>query len=212
MPLAQLPKLAETVGTQVDLTRPESLLRSEVLNQAFLVLNKGTDQGYTILAAFEDLLVEIIPLWAENKEPGATLTADDPTRFVPHYDDIPADALSTDLEFTDRFALWPQDLHLDEDCRTYRLRLVFSPTSDPTQDFDPDVADRIAERLLRFVPIHVIIDRVTFDGLRGSSQTWTVADLVADNGAAGMWVGPVTGLQQAASSTWTTAVVGTPTP
>lgn len=212
VPLDQLNKLAQTVGTEVDSTKPERLQRSEVLNQAFLVLNKGTDQGYTILAAFEDLLVEIIPLWAENKEPGAALTATDPTRFIPHYDDIPADEIPTDLEFSDRFARWPQDLHLDEDCRTYRLRLVFSPTDNPTQDFNADVADRITARLLRFTPIHVIIDRVTFDGIRGSSQTWTVADLVADNAAVGMWTGPVVGLQQAASATWTTAVVGTPTP
>jgi hypothetical protein len=213
VPLEQLNKLAITVGTEVDPTKNERLQRSEVLNQAFLILNKGTDLGWSILAAFEDLLVEIIPLWAENKEPGAALTPDAPTSFVPHFDDIPADLLPTDLTFSDQFALWPERLYLDEECRTYRLRLVFSPTDDPSQDFDPDVAGRIVERLLRFKPIHVEIDRITFDGLRGASQTWTVTTgISAESSAAGMWNTAIVAENRAASATWTQAITADTTP
>lgn len=206
-PIDQLPSLAHTVGIQpLDTTKPEQLQRSEVLNQAFLILNKGTDTGYTILAAFENLLVEVIPLWAESKAPGASLSPDAPTTFTPHFDDVPADDLPLDITFDDRFAIWPRPLFYGDECRTYKLRLIFYPTADPTQDFDPDVANRVAARLLRFKPIHVEIDRITFDGLRGSSQAWVLEDVVAENAGVGMWGESVTAEQRAASAVWVDAV------
>jgi len=208
-PIDQLPALATTVGITLDSEKNERLQRTEVLNQAFLILNKGTDQGYVILAAFEDLLVEITPLWADGCDPGANLSADAPSTFFPQFDEIPADDLALDVVFSDPFALWPLALHSGEVCRTHKLRLLFSPTENPTQDFDPDVASRIAERLLRFKPAHVEIDRITFDGLRGSSQVWIDRDVVAENSAVGMWIDSVVGSQAAASPPWIDSVVGT---
>lgn len=203
VPLAQLPALAYNVGITVDPTKNEALQRSEVLNAPQLFIHKGTDLGYTILAAFEGLLVEIIPLWAENKEPGAALSPDGPTFYVPHFDEVSADDLPADATFADRFAVWPRGLYIEDDgvCRTARLRLVFSPPADPTQDFDPDVAGRIADRLIRFKPIYVEIDRITFDGLRGASQPWSQPINAGEFGI-GMWSGPVDARTFAASQPW----------
>lgn len=205
-PIAQLPKLAYNVGITLDPTKSEALQRSEVLNASQLFLHKGTDLGYTIVAAFEGLLVELTPLWADGQDPGAALTTAEPTAYVPQYDEIPADDIPADQVYTDRFALWPRGLYLQSAVRTMKLRLLFEPAADQTQDFDPDVADRIVSRLLRFKPIHVEIDRIIFDGLRGSSATWTEA-IDAGQLAVGMWNGPVRGTEQAASATWTAPLV-----
>jgi len=205
-PIAQLPKLAYNVGIALDPTKSEALQRSEVLNASQLFLHKGTDLGYTIVAAFEGLLVTITALWADGQEPSSALTDVDPTTFVAQYDEVAADDIPTDEVFDDRYALWPKSLYVTGPVRTMKLRLVFYPTADQTQDFDPDVADRIVARLLRFKPIYVEIDRITFDGLRGSSQTW-VEDINAGELAVGMWTAPVTGASYAASATWTAPVV-----
>ena len=125
---------------------------------------------------------------------------------MPQYDEVPADDIPADAVYDDRYALWPKGLYVRDDVRTAKLRLVFYPTADQTQDFDPDVAERIAARLLRFKPIHVEIDRITFDGLRGSSQTW-LADIDAGDLAAGMWTATVTGAQWVTSPTWSASVV-----
>lgn len=204
-----LPKLAANLGLKVDATKPERLQRSEVLNAPFLFVNKGTDLGYTILASFEDLLVEIVPLWAENKEPGSALTNVAPTTFVAHFDDVAADALQCDLEFSDRFKIWPRTLTLGEECRTNLLRLTFFPVDNPSQDFDPVVATRVAERLLRFKPLHVEIDRIVFDGLRGSSQTWMAQGIIADASATAQWTAAVVGSLSASSQSWVAAVSAT---
>ena len=66
VPLDQLPQLAYNVGITVDPTKPAGLQRSSVLNASQLWVNKGTDKGYEITAAFEGLLVTITPLWAET--------------------------------------------------------------------------------------------------------------------------------------------------
>lgn len=207
VPLAQLPALAYNVGLSVDDTKSEQLQRSEVLNVAQLVLTKGTDQGYTILAGFEGLLVEITPLWAENKIPGATLTPDAPTLYVPSLDDHRADDLPLDSEFEDKYATWPITLQLplNGPCRSYSLRLVFLPLDEPSVDFDPDVANRISQRLLRFVPAHVRIESIAFDGLRGASQVWD-ASVSADAISAGMWVAPIVAELRAASAPWVDSV------
>ncbi len=206
-PIDQLGQLAYTVGIDpLDTTKPEQLQRTEVLNQAFLILNKGTDLGYTILAAFENLLVEIIPLWASDCTPAATLTTDEPTTWVPAFDDIPADDLPLDAVYDDEFAIWPRPLERTGGCRSHKLRLVFYPPEDPTQDFDPDVATRVAERLLRFTPIHVEIDRTTFDGLRGASQVWVLENVAAESLAVGSWVDAVVAESRAASQVWVQAI------
>ena len=85
VPLAQLPQLGYNVGISVDSTKPEGLQRSSVLNASQLWLNKGTDKGYEITAAFEGLLVTVTPLWALTCGPailklgsiGATATSFD---------------------------------------------------------------------------------------------------------------------------------------
>lgn len=202
VPLEQLPALAYNIGTEVDPTKPERLQRTEVLNSPLLYVNKGTDLGYEILAAFEDLLVEIVPLWAESKEPGSALTPADPTEYFAKFDVIPADLLQCDQVFDDSFAIWPKPLFLGDDCRTNLLRLTFFQVDNPSQDFDPIVAQRVADRLLRFKPLHVEIDRIVFDGLRASSQTWLTQGIVADAWAAGHWCSPVVGTLQASSQTW----------
>ena len=211
-PLPQLPKLASTIGIVLDDSKSEQLQRSETLNAPQLFLHKGTDLGYSILAAFEDLLVEITPLWSDECGPGATLSPTPVTVFEPHLDEIALDALPLDLVYDDPYALWPYTLHFKGRYRSHSLRLTFYPPANPKQDFDPDVATRIAERLLRYKPIHVEIDRVTFDGLRGSTQPWIEPLVVVDNTAAGMWSAAVTTQQHAATQPWVQAVVATPTP
>lgn len=202
VPLEQLPALAYNVGYEVDSSKPERLQRAEVLNAPLLYVNKGTDLGYEILAAFEDQLVQITPLWAASKEPGSALTPDDPTEYFAKFDDIPADLLQCDQVFPNQFAIWPKPLYLGDDCRTNLLRLTFFPVDNPSQDFDATVASRVADRLLRFKPLHVEIDRITFDGLRGSSQTWMAQGIVADAVATGHWCSAVLGTLQASSQTW----------
>jgi len=211
-PLPQLPKLALTLGIELDPSKSERLQRTEVINAPQMFLHKGTDLGYSILAAFEDLLVEVIPLWAEDCGPGAPLSTNQPTVFEPHLDDVPLDAMPLDLTFDDQYAAWPYTLYSIDVCRSHSLRLVLYPTENPTQDFDPDVASRVAARLLRYKPIHVDIERVTFDGLRGSSQPWIEPLVLADNAAAGMWNSGVVTQQRASTQPWLSAVVATPTP
>lgn len=211
-PLPQLPKLASTLGITLDTTKSERLQRSETLNAPQLFLHKGTDLGYSILAAFEDLLVQITPLWTDECGPGGTLGPAPATVFEPHLDEIPLDAQPLDLTYDNQYAIWPYTLYFKGRYRSHSLRLLFYPPTNPQQDFDPSVASRIVERLLRYKPIHVEIDRVTFDGLRGSSQPWIEPLVLADNTATGMWLAPVTAQQRASTQPWVQAVVATPTP
>lgn len=211
-PIGQLPALAYTVGLTLDQSKSEKLQRSEVLNAAQLFIHKGDNTGYSILAAFEDLLVQIIPLWASDCSPTATLSPDEIMRFIPHFDDVPADVIKLDTTYTDIYAIWPTTLYFDQQCRSHSLRLVFFPSADPTSDFDPDTVTRLVQRLTLFTPIHVTIDRITFDGLRGPSQVW-IGPVVADNGAAGMWIAPnITTELRASSQVWVAPVNAVPTP
>lgn len=211
-PLPQLPKLAATIGIELDTTKSERLQRSETLNAPQLFLHKGTDLGYQILAAFEDLLVEITPLWAENCDPGAALGTEGPTVFSPQLDEVPLDVLPLDTTYDDQYAIWPITLHSEGPCRSHSLRLTFYPPANPQQDFDADVATRLAARLTRYKPIHVEIERVTFDGLRACSQPWLEPLVVADNTAAGLWLDGVVVQQRACSQPWLEAVTAVPTP
>lgn len=196
-----LPQLAYNFGITLDVTKDVSRQRSEILNAFQLFVTKGTAQGYSILAGFEDLIAEAIPLWEIN----SALTGDSPAVFEPYFDEIPMDAIPLDSEYDDIYAIWPYTLHYKDAYRTRLLRLIFYPTDNPSQDFDPDVASRIAANILRYKPIHIDIDRVTWDGLRGSSQTW-VAAVNADNAAAGMWSATVTGEMRGSSQTWSATI------
>jgi len=69
VPLDQLAQLGYNVGINVDPTKSEGLQRSSVLNASQLWLNKGTDKGYELTAAFEGLLVTVTPLWAQTCGP-----------------------------------------------------------------------------------------------------------------------------------------------
>ena len=110
--------------------------------------------------------------------------------------------LQCDQVFSDSFAIWPKSVFLGDDCRTNLLRLTFFPVDNPSQEFDPIVAQRVADRLLRFKPLHVEIERIVFDGLRGSSQTWLAQGIVADAYAASHWCSAVIGSLQVSSQTW----------
>ena len=82
----------------------------------------------------------------------------------------------------------------------------FNRLSMGVQDFDPDVAERIVDRLVRFKPIYVEIDRITFDGLRGASQPWNQSINAGEFGV-GMWSGPVDARTFAASQPWNQGIV-----
>lgn len=71
VPISQLPQLAYNVGIEVDPTKSESLQRSSVLNASQLWINKGTDKGYQLTAAFEGLLVIVTPLWTISCGPSS---------------------------------------------------------------------------------------------------------------------------------------------
>jgi hypothetical protein len=200
-PIELLPNLAYNIGLEVDQTKPDLLQRSEVLNAPLMYLTKGTDTGYEILAIFESMTVQIIPLWAEDCEPGSALTEDAPTTFVPKFDDTPADLLQCDLDFDDPYAIWPKPLVSTGLCRTNKLRLIYTPVDDPNSELDADDVARITERLLRLKPLHVEIDRIVFDGLRASSQVWTTP-VSADVTATGHWVTSVVGNLDASSQVW----------
>lgn len=73
VPLDQLPQLGYNVGITVDPTKAAGLQRSSVLNASQLWINKGTDKGYQLTAAFEGLLATITPLWAKTCGPATTL-------------------------------------------------------------------------------------------------------------------------------------------
>lgn len=205
IPIELLPKLAYDIGLEIDQTKPEAQQRSEVLNAPLMYVTKGTDTGYRILAIFESLTVQIIPLWAESCEPGAALTEEAPTEFVPKFDDTPADLIPCDLVFDDPYAQWPVPLAPQGVCRTNKLQLIYTPVDDPQSDLDPDDAARITERLLRFKPLHVEIDRIVFDGLRASSQSW-VTPVAADVTAAGQWTTSAVGTLDASSQSWVTTL------
>ena len=203
IPVELLPNLAYNIGLEVDQTKPEALQRSEVLNAPQMYLTKGADQGYQILAIFESLTVEIIPLWAAGCDPGSALTTEAPTSYVPKFDDTAADLIQCDLEFDDPYAIWPKPLGSTGLYRTNLLRLVFTPVDDPDSELDADDVTRITERLLRFKPLHVEIDSISFDGLRASSQVWTTP-VTADVTAAGQWITSAVGNLDASSQVWVT--------
>ena len=221
--LDQLPFLAANFAIVQGENKDERLRRAEVLNAIRLFLNKGTDLGYEIQAAFEGLLVVITPIWAENKDPGAAflepVEGDDGfpegTVFVPGFDTFPADQIALDTEFDDLFDTWPLALDIKEICRTAWLDLFFSPSEDI--DLDPDDYSRIANDVRRGIeqrtlPIHVRIRNFTFDGPSAVGGGWSVPVVAENSAVGGGWSVPVVGERRAAAGGWAVPVVATPTP
>lgn len=196
--------------------KSEPLLRSQVLNASQLWINKGTNKGYRITAAFEGLFVDITPLWSQTCESdpnGNLLTTAPPPEgsYLTYYDGLLADVVPTDKFFLDTFDAWPLNVDsvLIEDnfpegpCRSYSLRLFFyTPDNTEIENFDA-VSSRIITNVNNFRPIHVRFDRITFDGPRASSQWWRHTPLIADSYAAGNWNTQATGSLQVSSQSWT---------
>ena len=135
-----------------------------------------------------------------------------PTQFLPVFDMIPADMVPLDYVQTDRYALWPRycdpvriisGILSPARCRSYSLRLFFySPDDTEIEDFI-DVANRITTSVESFRPIHVRLDKVTFDGARASSQLWTTGKITADVLAVSTWTVSIAADQSASSQLWT---------
>ena len=229
-PEKHLPSLARAIGLNPSTNKPEVFQRLEILNAHQLYLHKGTDKGYRIVGSFDGLDVTIEGLYAENCDPGAVLSTDEPEFWVPHFDDVPADEIHMDSIYTDRFALWPWTLltsvvipgglnfdeipldtlpldsgltFTDGRCRSYSLSLTFFKSDDTEiEDFN-DVAKRV-NRLVEFMrPLHVRLEKVDFDGPKASA-TW-ISSITGDNPAATTWVAPISGLLEA-STTWVTGI------
>jgi phage tail P2-like protein len=212
-PISNLPQLAYSVGLVDDDSKPEALRRSQILNVAQLVLNKGNDRGYQIVASLNGLLVGITPLWADDcytDEPTDFHTTP-PSEFYATFGDFPADSISMDVVFSDYYEKWPRRLRWDEPCRTAWLDLHFY-TADNTDipDFQNTVA-ALQQDLLRVLPIHVRIRRTTYDGPRVAGGGWTIPVTDGPFAIGGGWTIPVIGALMSTSG-WTIPVVATPAP
>ena len=195
--------------------KSEQFLRSQVLNASQLWINKGTNKGYSIVAAFEGLLVDITPLWSTSCAPdpnGELLTIFPPTpgTYLSYYDDEIADFLSTDTLFNNTFDAWP--LNVDSvkvkpnfpggTCRSHSLNLFFfTPDNTEIENFDA-ISQRILTNLSNFQPIHVNFNSITFDGPRASSQSWYQGPIIADSYAAGDWNTQIIGALETSSQAW----------
>lgn len=196
--------------------RSENLLRSQVLGASQLWINKGTDKGYQIVAAFEGLFAIVTPLWAERCDPDPdgellTILPPDAGTYLTFFDDVPADKLPMDFFFLDPFSAWPRPVESvrilatlpDGRCRSYSLRLYFTtPDDTEIEDFD-SVSARILANAERFRPIHVRFDSITFDGPHASSELWRLPDAVAESYAAGLFTTSITGSLLDSSEIWT---------
>lgn len=212
-PLSNLPQLAYTVGLVDDASKPEVLRRSQVLNVAQLVINKGNDRGYEIIAALNGLLVTITPLWAADcfTTPSASLSNTGPSSYYATFGNFAADQVILDEVFDDFYAKWPKTLAWETPCRTAWLDLYFyAPGDVEIADFE-SVANSIAQDVLRVLPIHVRLRNVTYDGPRAVAGGWTIPVQGAAAAVAGGWTIPVTGAQMVASG-WTIPVVAIPAP
>ena len=212
-PISNLPQLAYTVGLVDDASKPESLRRSQILNVAQLVINKGNDRGYEIIAALNGLLVTITPLWAADcfTTPSSAFNTTPPSEFYGTFGNFPADMIILDEVYDDLYAKWPKTLTWETPCRTAWLDLfVHAPGDIEIDDFE-SVASSIAQDVLRVLPIHVRLRNVTFDGPRVAAGGWTIPVQGAAAAVAGGWTIPVTGAQMVASG-WTIPVVAIPAP
>lgn len=212
-PLSNLPQLAYSVGLVDDTSKSEELRRSQVLNVAQLVLNKGNDRGYEIIAALNGLLVLITPLWAADcfTTPSTDFSASGPTEFFGTFANFAADEIILDETYDDFYAKWPKTLTWDHPCRTAWLDLFFYAPGDVEIDDFESIANSIAQDVLRVLPIHVRLRNVTYDGPRAAAGGWTIPVQGAAAAVAGGWTIPVTGALMAAAG-WTIPVVATPAP
>lgn len=212
VPIDQLAQLGYNFDIFPSAQKDEALRRAEVLNAIQFFINKGIDSGYEIAAAFSGLVVEITPLWADSCAPGANLQVTGPTLFYPTFDAIPADVVPLDTTFSDYYALWPGKLSWEIPCRTSKLRLFFSTPDDTEIENFSAVAEDVIRNVERVRPIHVEIDRYSFDGPRASSGAWTIAVNAENAASGGGWTMPVVGELRASGGGWSIAVIGTPSP
>lgn len=134
-----------------------------------------------------------------------------PTQFLPQLDLAPADLVPLDYIQTDKYALWPRYLTpvrvingilTPAKCRSYSLRLFFYKPDDTEIENFIDVATRILSSIENFRPIHVRLDKISFDGARASSQLWRTDRVVADSFAVSTWSVSVSATQFASSQRW----------
>jgi Phage tail protein (Tail_P2_I) len=212
-PLSNLPQLAYTVGLVDDPSKPEALRRSQILNVAQLVLNKGNDRGYEIIAALNGLLVSITPLWADDcyTTAPADFGTTGPTEFYATFGSFGADEVVLDEVFDDFYARWPKRLTWTDPCRTAWLDLHFYAPGDVEIDDLASVALSIQQDLPRVLPIHVRIRNTTYDGPRAVGGGWTIPVQGAAMAVGGGWTIPVDGALMSAGG-WTIPVVATPVP
>lgn len=195
--------------------KTENLLRSQVLNASQLWITKGTNKGYSIVAAFEGLLVLITPLWSETCDPDPngellTITGPDAGSYLTFFDLQLADQIAMDTFYNDPFAAWPKDVDSvkilpnfpEGRCRSFSLRLFFfTPDDTEIEDFDA-ISSRILTNLEKFRPIYVKFDRVTFDGPRVSTQQWLDPQIISENSTVATWNTVVSGALIGSSESW----------
>ncbi len=211
VPIEQLDNLGYNFDTIPSDFKSEELRRSEVLNAIRFFLNKGSDRGYSIAAGFSGLDVVVTPLWADDcTDPNANLLLSGPTEFYPRFDAFAADAIPTDLSFSDFYEKWPQRLDWLTPCRTSKLRLFFTAQGDEEIENFSETAEDVISNIERVRPIHVRLDSIKFDGPAASGGGWTIP-VVADNTAtAGGWSIPVTAELRVSGGGWTIPVIATP--
>lgn len=90
VPIRLLPFLANDVGLVDDPGQVESRRRSAVFDAFLLFLNKGTEKGYTIIGAFNNVVVAVETLWEGPADSGNFGSAP-PNMFILSFDDVPAD-------------------------------------------------------------------------------------------------------------------------
>ena len=212
VPIEQLAQLGYNFDIFPSSLKSEALQRAEVLNAIQFFLNKGIDQGYDIAAAFSGLIATVTPLWADICGDGATFSEVGPTEFFARFDTLPADAIPTDIVFTDFYERWPGTLTWDLPCRTSWLKLFFTTPDDTEIEDFSTVAEDVINNVERVRPIHVRIFNYQFDGPRAVGGGWTIP--VQSEGAAvgGGWSLSLAGELRSIGGGWTLPVVAVPAP
>lgn len=210
VPIDQLNQLGYNFDIIPSEQKDEALRRAEVLNAIQFFINKGIDSGYEIAGAFSGLIATVTPLWAATCDSGAALQEAGPTVFFPTFESLPADAVALDSTFTDFYARWPARLTWTNPCRTARLRLFFTTPDDTEIENFSAVAEDVVNNVERVRPIHVRIDRFSFDGPRAVGGGWTMPVSAEGGATGGSWTIPVAGERRTTGGGWTIPVVATP--
>lgn len=96
--------LGANFGAEIDDTKDELFRRSAVIHYAQQLLLKGQDQGYRVIGAVNGYNVVVERL--NETECGSGVLTTEPPRFVPLFDETPADMVPVDVDYADEFALW----------------------------------------------------------------------------------------------------------